>query len=595
MALLLLFALLAGAGTAITPCVLPVLPALLSASAAGGRRRPLGVVLGLGITFTFATVALASLVKGVGVSGGLARTLAVVVLLAAGVSLLVPGVAERLEAPLVRLGRLGPRSRGTGFWSGIGVGGALGFVYAPCAGPILAAVVAVSASRGTSATLVLVAVAYALGSSAVLLLLALGGRRLLDGVRRAGRGPAVQRALGLVLVLTAVAMLTQLDVRFETALARHVPAFLVDPTRGLEGSSAVGRRLAALRGRSRFDSAASAAGAGRPPRASAALAGVSTPPLPDLGPAPDFAGTERWFNTPGGRPLSMAGLRGRVVLVDFWTYTCINCIRTLPFVRALDERYRASGLTVVGVHTPEFSFEHSAQNLGAAIARNGLSYPVAQDNAYGTWDAYGNQYWPAEYLSDARGEVRHTQFGEGDYKQSEAAVRALLLEAGARTLPPPVTARAEVPSTATATPETYLGAAHHGERFVPGPPQRGTRTYTGPGPGSLPLSAFALTGDWRVGDEAATAVGPGARIDAEFQAQKVYLVLSSAGGRPRALRVLIDGRPARRGTAGADAPGGRALVSGQRLYELVALRAPGRHRLTLEIPAGVAGYAFTFG
>lgn len=594
MALLLLFALIAGAGTAITPCVLPVLPALLSASAAGGRRRPLGVVLGLGITFTFATVALASLVKGVGVSGGLARTLAVLVLLAAGVSLLLPGFAAWLEAPLARLGRLGPRSRGTGFWSGIGVGGALGFVYAPCAGPILAAVVAVSASRGTSAALVLVALAYALGSSSVLLLLALGGRRLLDGLRRAGRGPALQRALGLVLVLTAVAMFTHLDVRFETALARHVPALLVDPTRGLEGSSAVGRRLAALRGHGRFDSAASTGAAGSPPAVSAALAGVRTPPLPDLGPAPDFAGTERWFNTPGGRPLSMAGLRGRVVLVDFWTYTCINCIRTLPFVRALDERYRPAGLTVVGIHTPEFSFEHSAQNVGEAIARNGLRYPVAQDNAYGTWDAYGNQYWPAEYLSDARGEVRHTQFGEGDYKQSEAAVRALLLEAGARTLPPPLTARAEVPSAAEATPETYLGAAHHGERFVPGPPGRGTRAYPGPG-GSLPLSAFALSGRWRVSDEAATAAGPAAGIDVEFQAQKVYLVLSSAGGRPRALRVLVDGRPARSGTAGADAPAGRARVTEQRLYELVALRTPGRHRLTLKVPVGVSGYAFTFG
>jgi len=594
MALLLLFAFVAGAGTAVSPCVLPVLPALLSVSAAGGRRRPLGVVLGLAITFTFATVALASLVKGVGVSGGLARTLAVMVLLAAGASLLVPGVAERLEAPLARLGRLGPRSRGTGFWSGIGVGGALGFVYAPCAGPILAAVVAVSASRGTSATLVLVALAYALGSSAVLLALALGGRRLLDRVRRAGRGPAVQRGLGVVLLLTAVAMLIQLDVRFETALARHVPAFLVDPTRGLESSGAVSRRLADLRGRGRFDSAGSARVASPATVASAAPAGVKTPALPDLGPAPDFMRTGHWFNTPGSRPLSMAGLRGRVVLVDFWTYTCINCLRTLPFVRALDERYRSSGLTVVGVHTPEFSFERNTQNVGEAIARNGLRYPVAQDNGYGTWDAYGNQYWPAEYLSDAHGEVRHTQFGEGDYKQSEAAVRALLLEAGARTLPPPVTAHAEVPSSNLATPETYLGAAHHGERFVPAPPERGTHVYPGPG-GSLRTSGFALTGRWRVSGEAATAAGAGARIDARFQAQKVYLVLSSDGGRPQPVRVLLDGRPARAGSAGRDAPGGRALVKGQRLYELVALRAPGSHRLTLDVPPGVSGYAFTFG
>ena len=337
MVVLVGFALLAGAGTAVSPCVLPVLPALLSAGATGRRRRPLGIVSGLAVTFTITVVGVASVVHGVGVGGGLLRTLAVVVLLGFGVALAVPALAARLEAPLSRLSRFGPRSTGEGFWSGLVVGGALGFVYAPCAGPVLAAVISVSASRGTSAELIAVALAYGVGSAAVLLALALGGRRVLDRVRAAGRGAGLQRALGAVLVATAALMLAKLDVRFETALANHLPSFLVNPTHALETSHSVESRLARLRGRPRFDSRR----AGRARVAGdAGLPGVQTPPLPVLGRAPDFTDTERWFNTPGNRPLTLASLRGRVVLIDFWTYTCINCLRTLPFLKGLDARYR---------------------------------------------------------------------------------------------------------------------------------------------------------------------------------------------------------------------------------------------------------------
>jgi len=249
MLLLMLFALIAGAGTAVTPCVLPVLPALLSASALGGRRRPLGIVVGLASTFTIAIVALAQLVKGVGLAGGAARTAAIVVLVGFGVILLVPELAARVQAPLSRLARFGPRTRGDGFWSGVGVGGALGFVCAPCAGPILAAVTSVSASGGASARIVAVAISYAVGLSAVLLLYAVGGRAVIERVRRRARGHVVERSLGAVLLLTAVLMAANLDVRFEEALAKNqsLPGFLVDPTRALENSSAVQNRLASLR------------------------------------------------------------------------------------------------------------------------------------------------------------------------------------------------------------------------------------------------------------------------------------------------------------------------------------------------------------
>ena len=573
MIVLIAFALLAGAGTAISPCVLPVLPALLSAGATGGRRRPLGVVVGLVATFTLTVVGVASVVHGVGLAGGFLRTLAILVLLGFGVSLIVPAFAARLEAPLSRLARFGPRSAGTGFWSGTVVGAAFGFVYAPCAGPILAAVISVSASRGTSLELVLIALAYGLGSGAVLLALSSGGRRLADRVRRAGRGPGLQRALGGVMVVTAALMFAMVDVRFEQALARHLPD--VTPTAGLERSGAVSGRLADLRGHPRFDSASAHAA-----RSTAPATAPGTPPLPDLGAAPDFTGTQRWFNTPGGRPLTLAALRGRVVLVDFWTYTCINCVRTLPFLSGLDAKYRRDGLTIVGVHTPEFSFEQDTGNVAAAIRANGLRYPVAQDNRYDTWNAYGNQYWPAEYLIDAGGRVRHTNFGEGGYRDTELAIRALLAQAGHRRLGGMARGRPILPSAQETTPETYLGT-ERAEGWVGVSPTSGTRAY--PAPPQMGLNDFALFGTWRVTGQSATAVRD-ARIDVVFQAAHVYLVLSSAGDRPRPVRVLLDGRPA-----------GTVTVRGQRLYTLVSLPAAQQHRLTLHLAPGLSGYAFTFG
>jgi cytochrome c biogenesis protein CcdA/thiol-disulfide isomerase/thioredoxin len=594
MALLMLFAVIAGAGTAITPCVLPVLPALLSASALGGRRRPLGIVLGLAVTFTIAIVALAQLVKGVGLASGAARMLAIVVLITFGIVLFIPELSARMQAPLSRLARFGPRTRGDGFWSGVAVGGALGFVCAPCAGPILAAVTSVSASGGASARIVAVAISYAIGLSAVLLLYALGGRAVIERIRRSAHGHIVERSLGAILLLTAVVMATNLDVRFEEALAKDasLPAFLVDPTRSLENSSAVQSRLASLRPASRFaerQQAASQRAVVLP--ASVGVPGVQTPSLPNLGAAPEFTGTERWFNTPGGAPLSLARLHGHVVIVDFWTYTCINCIRTLPFLKGLYATYHPYGLDIVGVETPEFTFEHDAGNVQQAINSDGLRYPVVQDNNYGTWNAYGNQYWPAEYLIDAGGQVRHTQFGEGDYKQDEAAVRALLYQAGAKHLPPPMTAKAIMPSAQLATPETYFDP-DRGQGFLT-PLKLGVHDYSGlstPG-----LNQFGLQGRWNITSQSATPVLPGASIKAGFQAANVYLVLTSAGNIPRQVRVLLDGRPVTPRAAGTDVRHGLVTVRGQRLYSLVSLPQAQQHVLTVQLPPEVSAYDFTFG
>src|SRR4051812_34346376 len=352
MVLLALFALLAGAATAVSPCVLPVLPVVLAAGTTGGRRRPLGIVTGITLSFTFATVALVYVIDALGLPGDFLRTVAIAVLLLFGATLIVPAASARVEAFLTRLApRPAHAKDNAGFWSGLVVGLSLGLVYAPCAGPILAGVITVSASQSFTAGRLAVAFASAIGSAIVLYGLMLGGRRVTRPLsRHSGR---FQMATGVVMVVMAIAMLGNLDTGFQTAITSSLPSVLVDPTAKLEKK-------------------------------------VTHVKHPSLGAAPDFTGNERWFNTPGNRPLSIEQLRGKVVLVDFWTYTCINCIRTLPYLKALDQRYRKDGLVIVGVHTPEFPFERDAGNVESAIKQNGIKDPVAQDNKYGTWDAYGN-------------------------------------------------------------------------------------------------------------------------------------------------------------------------------------------------------------
>jgi cytochrome c biogenesis protein CcdA/thiol-disulfide isomerase/thioredoxin len=592
MVILILFALIAGGATAVSPCVLPVLPVALSAGVTGGRRRPLGVVSGLALSFTFATVALVYVISALGLPDGLLRTLAILTLIAFGVSLLLPPLGARLEARLSRLARVGTGDAGRGgegFWSGLLVGCGLGFVYAPCAGPILAGVITASASERLTAERMAVALAYGIGSAIVLYALMLGGRRLSGRLaRRSGR---FQMAMGAVMVLVAALMLGNYDTRFETKIASDLPSFLVDPSGELESSAIAARPLAALRG-----------------RASRQAAGVKQIDaglrLPVLGTAPDFTGTERWFNTPGDRPLSLAGLRGHVVLVDFWTYTCINCIRTLPYLNAWYEHYRSQGLEIVGVHTPEFPFEHSAANVAAAIDQNGIRYPVAQDNEYATWNAYENQYWPAEYLIDAQGRVRLVDFGEGEYGAKERAIRSLLAEAGAARLASPVKVHAQAAPEAQETPESYLGA-ERAERFTNGEIAPGTHDFGALPPTAPPLSGLRYGGTWRIEGTGASALHSAA-LQLRFRAQRVYLVMGPSASppagaptrspvRPATVRVLLDGRPLPARLAGDDVRGGVAHVAADRLYRLVSLPSVQTHTLTVKAPEGVSVYDFTFG
>jgi len=410
-------------------------------------------------------------------------------------------------------------------------------------------------------------------------LLMLGGRRIAARLRP-WQG-WVQAGIGATMVAVALAMTADLDLKFQNAIADDLPSVLVNPSGELEQSEAISGQLADVRG-----GHGAVEGGGEE-----AEAGVE---LPDYGEAPDFVDPGQWFNT-GGKPLSIAALtegEGRVVLIDFWTYTCINCIRTLPYLKAWDSEYRDDGLTIVGVHAPEFAFERDAGNVADAIDGNGIAYPVVQDNEFGTWNAFANQYWPAKYLIDADGRVRYVHFGEGSYEQTEAAIRSLLAEAGEGPAGKGVGPQeAETADPELRTPETYLG--YERARGFAEPPVPGQREYAAPATQELLPNQFAYGGRWRIDGESAEAVED-ASLSLRFKARRVFLVLGSRRA-PGELGVELDGEPIADADAGDDVDDAVARVGRQRLYRLVDLPEAGDHTLTLRFEPGISGYAFTFG
>ncbi|HEY2054931.1 MAG TPA: cytochrome c biogenesis protein DipZ [Solirubrobacterales bacterium] len=607
MALLIIFGFVAGAATAVSPCVVPVLPIALSAGATGGRRRPLGVVAGLVVSFTFVLFALVYVIDALGLPNDLLRNIAIVVLFGFGIVLLIPPLAARVEAFGSRFaGRVGVNTEGDGFWGGVGLGLSLGVLYAPCAGPILAAVLTASASQPFNAGRLAVVFAYAIGSALVLYLLMLGGRKLAAPLAR--RSGAFQMAMGAVMVLVAFSMWQGYDTKFQSNVTASLPSWLTNPAEGIEKSHSaqvavteireegshggLGLKAAEAEGEREIEKARAQQGQG--PLGEVGESRLTakqekTIPLNDIGPAPEFTDTQDWFNTPGNKPLTMKGLRGKVVLIDFWTYSCINCIRTLPYLNAWNKRYAKDGLVIVGVHTPEFPFEREAANVEEAIKTEGIEYPVVQDNEMGTWNAYGNLYWPAEYFVDAKGEVRYAHFGEGNYGEKEQVIRELLAEAGHN----PGKARADAHGMAAeptvSTPESYLGS-ERAANFTNGLIKTGRQTFTLTTPGENELS---YGGEWTIGTQPVTA-GKGARLDLNFGARRVYLVLGSPG-KPRRVKVMLDGKPIAAADDGSDVHNGYVKVTDQRLYNLVELPKVEHHVLELVPEAGVQGYAFTFG
>jgi cytochrome c biogenesis protein CcdA/thiol-disulfide isomerase/thioredoxin len=542
-ALLLGIGFLAGVITAISPCVLPVLPILLAGGASGGARRPYAIVAGLVASFITFTLLAAWLLDLLGLPKDLLRNLAIALLFVVAATLLVPRLGLLLERPFAALTRRRFGDSGGGFVLGLG----LGLVFVPCAGPVLAYITVAAASRDLDARAVLLTVAYAAGAAVPMLVVALGGQR----AARRFRAPALRPVLGVVVAAAALAIVFNLDVRAQTALGDYT-TWLQEP---------VERTDFARRELSRGGGVSEAAAA-------------SSDGLPDFGPAPELRGIAEWLNTPGGRPATLGALRGKVVLIDFWTYSCINCLRTLPHLKAWDAAYRDDGLAIVGVHSPEFAFEHVPSNVRQAVRRLGLRYPVALDNDFATWRAYSNQYWPAKYLIDRRGNVRYAHFGEGEYDRTERLIRRLLAA--------PVADRPVEPGLADATPrgeitaETYLGYQRL-DRYAGSPIHDREAHYRFPA--SLVPHQLAYAGWWRVEAERSVA-GRNARLRLRFLARDVFLVL---GGRGR-VDVRVDGFRVR-----------TVRVDGHRLYTLLDGTKIREALLELRLDRGVEAYAFTFG
>jgi cytochrome c biogenesis protein CcdA/thiol-disulfide isomerase/thioredoxin len=544
---LLGIAFLAGVITAISPCVLPVLPILLAGSATSAdRRRPFAIVAGLVVSFTTFTLAGAALLSALGLPEDLLRDIALAALFILAASLLSQRVAWLLERPFLFLTRRQVGRDSNGFIVGLSVG----LVFVPCAGPVLAAVTALAASGDVSFRIVLVTAAYAIGAALPMLAIAIGGQRLGSGMRVVQRHTAAARRLaGVVIAATALAIAFGLDRHFTTA----VPGYTEALQERIERSSAARAELAKLSGTGE----AIAATQSRPPR------------------APELAGIDLWLNTPNGKALTIAGLRGRVVLVDFWTYSCINCLRTLPHLKAWDRAYRRAGLTIVGVHSPEFAFERVPDNVRSAVRRLGVRYAVALDNDFATWRVYSNEYWPSKYLIDRSGRIRYEHYGEGAYRETENVIRTLLGEKvrAART-----SVADQTPSDIT-TPETYLGYARIDKLANRTLAFDAAAQYEFPTRG-LRLDQIAFAGRWTV--EAARAVaGSDARLRLSFQANDVFLVL---GGKGR-VEAIVNGRRKR-----------TIRVSGTpRLYTIARYPRLTRGLLELRFSPGISGYAFTFG
>lgn len=579
MFILITFAFLAGIVTILSPCILPVLPLILSSVVGNeyvGRSRSLGVVLGFIASFTLFTLFLSTLVSILGISAETLRLFAVIVMGVFGVTLLVPRFQIFLEKVFSRLTGFVPRPEAKrGFGSGLLVGLSLGLLWTPCVGPILASVLSLALTGKVTLAAFFIVLAYSVGTALPMLFIMWGGRGLLKRVpwllRNTGN---IQKGFGVVMIFVAIAIYTNIDRTFQTYIVNTFPKYGLGLTQ-FEDRASVRRALEKFRGQPSSDNSV--------------VTNKSGKLLQDIVPkgpkAPELILGGAWMNS---EPLSIEMLKGKVVVIDFWTYSCINCQRTLPYLKRWYQKYADKGLVIIGVHAPEFEFEKSEKNLRKALENFGIEYPVMQDNDFATWKAYSNRYWPAKYFIDKDGYIRYTHFGEGAYDESEQMIQQLLGETGAKNVSE--TVENPVYLNYARTPETYLGYKRienfsSPERIA----QDQLRMYTFPS--RLPKNGVAYSGEWNIFGEYAHPK-KGAVLEMDFEAKEVFLVMKPYSGESK-IRVLVDDREQ---YPGEDVKEGKVTIDSDRLYKLIYLKDPGRHVLKLEILDDNAElYAFTFG
>jgi cytochrome c biogenesis protein CcdA/thiol-disulfide isomerase/thioredoxin len=576
---LLFLAYLGGVLTILSPCILPVLPFVFARSDQPFRKSGLPLLAGMSVTFAL-VASLATVGGGWAVRANQFGRIAALVLFAIfGLTLLFSSLADRISRPLVQLGnRLSSNSdANAGVLNSFLLGVGTGLLWAPCAGPILGLILTGAALQGASAHTALLLLSYAAGAATSLAVALLAGGRVFAAMKRSlGAEEWIRRVLGVAVLAAVAAAALGLDRGVLTRLS-------LASTSGLE------QRLV-----DRFRPGTKRIVVNQTIEVSSNGSGTGVAVLPGL------SGATLWINSP---PLTPASLRGKVVLVDFWTYSCINCLRTLPYIKAWNEKYKDSGLVIIGVHTPEFAFEKDEANVRKAVKDLGITYPVAMDNDYRIWRSFNNEYWPADYFIDATGHIRFHHFGEGAYEESEQQIRTLLEEANHA--PPPGTAtpiaaggaEAAPDSDDVQSPETYIGYARAQNFASPGGfNQDDPQLYRTPA--ELDLNQWALAGKWKDEDQVATSLDAGASISFRFHARDLHLVLGpGADGKPVRFRVTLDGQApgADHGVdTGAD---GYGVVAENRLYQLVRQHG-GIHDRTLRIEfltPGVRAYSFTFG
>ncbi len=573
---LLPLAYLGGALTVLSPCILPVLPFVFARADRPFMRNGLPMLAGMAVTFALVAT-LAAVGGGWAVHANQAgRAAALVVLAMLGLSLLSARLARWLARPFVALGnKLSQRSTQgkDSVWAAAGLGVATGLLWAPCAGPILGLLLTGAALQGASTTTTLLLLVYAAGAATSLALaLAVGGRVFALMKRSLGVGEWMRRGLGVAVLAGVVAIGLGVDTGLLTRLS-------------LAGSNGIEQKLIDAISPEPAMAAANANGPGET--------------LPVEGELPSLAGATGWLNSAA---LTPQALRGKVVLVDFWTYSCVNCLRALPYVEAWYRKYKDHGLVVIGVHTPEFAFEKDQANVAAAVRRLGVAYPVALDSDYAIWRAFNNQYWPADYFIDAQGRIRHHYFGEGGYGEGEDVLRQLLTAAGYKNLPGGYVqpdghgVQQAASGDIMRSPETYIGydraANFAGGRLA------GDRVFDYRAPSSLAQNGWALNGRWTVHADDAVLEQANGQISFRFRGRDLNLVLGpAAGGKPVRFRVTLDGKaPGADHGTDTDAQGNGEVTS-QRLYQLVRQHGGNGERvftITFLAP-GVHAYAFTFG
>ena len=581
---------LGGVLTILSPCILPVLPFVFARSEQRFLTNGLPMLAGMAATFAgIATLAAVGGAWAVRVNQ-YGRVVALVLLAAFALTLLSRRLADWMARPFVAMGNrlIRPGADGAsplGPVHSLLLGIATGLLWAPCAGPILGLVLTGAAISGPNAHTTLLLFAYAAGAATSLGVAILAGGRVFAALKKSlGAGEWVRRALGVAVLLGVVAIVFGWD---STVLTRLSLGGTNRLEQSLIGGIAPAADRRAADGRAAGDRSAAPAN--------------HSEALPVEGQLPALGGATSWLNSP---PLSPESLRGKVVLVDFWTYSCINCLRALPYVKGWYEKYKNYGFTVLGVHAPEFAFEKDAGNVRRVVADLGVAYPVALDNHYAIWQGFNNQYWPAHYFIDSQGRIRAHHFGEGSYDESEAMIRQLLTEAGHTDLPaarmqPPrmagVQAAADDPHVSS--PETYVGYARAENFRSPGGfAEDRAKIYAFPG--ALSLNQWALAGKWSVDREKAVSDGANGKLEFRFRARDLHLVMGpGSDGRPLRFRVSLDGKaPASNHGADID-ENGEGAVHEQRLYQLIRQSGDvGEHVFSIEFPdAGVQAYSFTFG